>query len=222
MKSFATTPSLREWYLSFFSEKQREKFHHFIELLKEFNQKINLVSRKDIDNVEAHHLLPSLALLQITELKGVARCLDVGSGGGFPGIPLAIALSNVHFTLIEARRKKVFCLQHFIKELQLSNVEVIWGRVEEMRFKSAFDLIFGRAVTNLITFYQWTHSHLSRRSFPDSVIPYSGILYYKGLDVDEFKLFSPSPRYFLLSDYFSDPYLTDKTIVYLSYQTRLC
>jgi 16S rRNA (guanine527-N7)-methyltransferase len=221
MGSNSTIPTLREWFFSTFSEEKRSQFALYVTLLKEVNRKINLVSRKSIDSVEEQHLYPSLALLSFVGLQGVERCLDVGSGGGFPGIPLAIALPSIHFTLVEAKKKKTTCLQYFCRELKLENVEVIWGRVEELPVQQKYDLVLGRAVTDLVTFYRWTHRLLRPRVFPDPTLPESGILYYKGMDQEELKRFSPPPRYFLLSDFFSDPHLEMKTIVYLSYQTRL-
>ncbi|MBL63918.1 MAG: 16S rRNA (guanine(527)-N(7))-methyltransferase RsmG [Opitutae bacterium] len=160
-------------------EKVWNKLREFTDLLREWNQKVNLVSRKDMERFETKHLAHCLVATKILKLMPKASLLDVGTGGGLPGIPLAICYPQANFTLLDSIGKKVTVLRDLTHRLELRNAKVIRGRVEEMPSKKSFDFVLGRAVTALPTFIQWTRKriHKGRRHAPAN-----GILYWKGGD----------------------------------------
>ena len=144
-------------------------------LLREWNSKINLISRKDIDRLEEYHLSHCLAITNHLKLMKGTRVLDVGTGGGFPGIIMAICYPQAHFTLIDSIGKKVTVVKDLVQKLGLKNVDVGQYRAEEV--KKQFDFITGRAVKNLPEYFSWIEGNLrrgSRNSIPN------GVLYWKG------------------------------------------
>ena len=151
----------------------------YCELLRDWNAKINLVSRKDTDRLELKHLAHCLTITKFLRLMPKARLLDVGTGGGLPGIPLAICYPQARFTLLDSNGKKVMVLEDMVNKLHLENVEVRRGRVEEMPKKRSYDFIIGRAVTALPTFFKWVHNKVAKGAKHS---PANGILYLKGGD----------------------------------------
>ena len=154
----------------------------YCELLRDWNSKINLVSRKDTDRLELKHLAHCLTITKFLRLMPKARLLDVGTGGGLPGIPLAICYPQARFTLLDSIGKKVMVLEDMVSKLDLKNVEVRRGRVEEMPKKRSFDFVIGRAVTALPTFFKWVHQKIAKGAKHS---PANGILYLKGGDYTE-------------------------------------
>ena len=154
----------------------------YTSLLREWNGKINLVSRKDMDRLETKHLAHCLTITYFLRLMPKAQILDVGTGGGLPGIPLAICYPQARFTLMDSIGKKVMVLEDMVEKLGLQNVEVRRGRVEEMPKRRSFDFVIGRAVTALPTFFNWVNNKI-RKSSRNS--PANGILYLKGGDYTE-------------------------------------
>ncbi|HRW20695.1 MAG TPA: 16S rRNA (guanine(527)-N(7))-methyltransferase RsmG, partial [Bacteroidales bacterium] len=138
-------------YFPNFTNTQLEKFNQFQDLMKDWNSKINLVSRKDIDNFLINHLLHSLSIAKYIDFKKNSNILDVGTGGGLPGIPLAIAFPDVEFHLIDSIRKKINVVNDIIYKLKLNNVKATWVRAETVDEK--FDFIVSRAVTNIPQLY---------------------------------------------------------------------
>ena len=163
-------------------EEAWEKLRSYAELLREWNAKINLVSRKDAEHFEIKHLAHSLAATKFLRLMPKARLLDAGTGGGLPGIPLAICYPEANFTLVDSIAKKVVAVEDMVARLELPNVEVRRGRAEELPAKRSFDFVLGRAVTNLPTFYGWVR-HKIRKGTRHA--PANGILYWKGGDYEE-------------------------------------
>ena len=151
-------------------------------LLREWNGKINLVSRKDMDRLETKHLAHCLTITHFLRLMPKAQILDVGTGGGLPGIPLAICYPQARFTLMDSIGKKVMVLEDMVEKLGLQNVEVRRGRVEEMPKRRSFDFVIGRAVTALPTFFNWVNNKIRKGSRNS---PANGILYLKGGDYTE-------------------------------------
>jgi len=144
-------------------------------LLREWNAKINLISRKDIDHLEERHLAHCLAITNHLKLMNGARVLDVGTGGGLPGLPMAICYPQAHFTLIDSIEKKIVVVQDIAKRLNLKNVEARQVRAEQIH--KQFDFITGRAVKNLPEYFGWIKGNLrrgQRNSLPN------GVLYWKG------------------------------------------
>ena len=180
-------------------------------LLRDWNSKINLISRRDINHLEEYHLSHCLAITNHLKLMQGTRVLDVGTGGGFPGIIMAICYPQAHFTLIDSIGKKVTVVKDLADQLGLKNVEVGQYRAEEV--KKQFDFVTGRAVKNLPEFFSWIRENLrrgSRNSIPN------GVLYWKGGELeDELELLGIRPRKtILLEQTFSDSYFKDKYILH--------
>ena len=173
--------TLRNWFPDL-EEGKWVRLQEYCELLREWNAKINLVSRKDTDRLETKHLAHCLTITQFLRLMPKARLLDVGTGGGLPGIPLAICYPQAHFTLIDSIGKKVMVVEDMIQKLGLNNIEVRRGRVEELPRKRRYDFVIGRAVTALPTFFGWVSNKISKGSKNS---PSNGILYLKGGDYTE-------------------------------------
>jgi len=159
-----------------------EKLRLYCELLREWNEKINLISRKDMERLEIKHLAHCLTITKFLRLMPKARVLDVGTGGGMPGIPMAICYPQGKFTLMDSIGKKVMVVEDIIKELKLSNAEAKRGRVEELPPKKNFDFVLGRAVTALPVFFGWVRNKVTKGSRHS---PANGILYLKGGDYSE-------------------------------------
>jgi len=159
-----------------------EKLQEYCQLLREWNGKINLISRKDMDRLEIKHLAHCLTLTKFLRLMPKARVLDVGTGGGMPGIPMAICYPQAKFTLMDSIGKKVMVVEDIINKLNLTNAQAKRGRVEELPEKKAFDFILGRAVTALPTFFEWVRNKVAKGSRNS---PANGILYLKGGDYSE-------------------------------------
>ena len=180
-------------------------------LLREWNEKINLISRKDIEHLEARHLSHCLAITNHLKLMQGTRIMDVGTGGGFPGILMAICYPQAHFTLIDSIGKKIAVVKDLAEKLGLKNVEARQCRAEEI--KKEFDFITGRAVKNLPEYFSWIRGNLrrgERNSIPN------GVLYWKGGELeDELEALGIRPRKTIsLQETFSDPYFEQKYILH--------
>ena len=159
-------------YFPDITDSQRGQFEALLPLYSEWNQKINVISRKDIDNLYERHILHSLSIAKITGFNSGETVLDVGTGGGFPGIPLAIMFPETEFTLCDSIGKKIKVASSVAESLGLKNVRFFNGRVEAL--PDRFDYIVSRAVTNLSDFYSWVKGRYNRE-----------IIYLKGGDLAE-------------------------------------
>ncbi len=180
-------------------------------LLRGWNEKINLISRKDIEHLESRHLAHCLAITNHLKLMNGARVMDVGTGGGFPGILMAICYPQARFTLIDSIGKKITVVKDLAEKLDLKNVEARQCRAEEV--KKEFDFITGRAVKNLPEFFGWIRRNLrrgNRNSIPN------GVLYWKGGELEEeFDTLGFRPRKVIrLEDELSDPFFEKKYILH--------
>ena len=173
--------TLHSWFPDL-DEEAWPKLEQYCDLLREWNPKINLVSRKDTDRLEIKHLAHCLTITKFLRLMPKARLLDVGTGGGLPGIPLSICYPQARFTLMDSIGKKVMVVEDMVKRLDLSNAEVKRGRVEELPRKKTYDFIIGRAVTALPTFFGWVQDKVAKGAKHS---PANGILYLKGGDYTE-------------------------------------
>ncbi|MEH6620472.1 16S rRNA (guanine(527)-N(7))-methyltransferase RsmG [Maribacter arcticus] len=197
-------------YFPNLSENQKEQFEKLEELYKDWNQKINVVSRKDIDELYLRHVLHSLGIAKFISFNDGSKILDVGTGGGFPGIPLAILFPEVHFTLVDSIGKKIKVVDEVIEGLQLSNVKTINARVEEI--PGQFDFIVSRAVAAMPTFVHWVKGKIKKESVHSIR---NGILYLKGGDLlDELKDYKTAEVY-QLTDFFKEDFFETKKMVYL-------
>lgn len=197
-------------YFPNLSEEQQAQFLLLEELYKDWNQKVNVVSRKDIDELYLRHVLHSLGIAKIQEFKDGAEVLDVGTGGGFPGIPLAILFPNVHFTLVDSIGKKIKVVDEVVQGLGLNNVVTINARVEELQ--KQFDFIVSRAVAAMPTFVHWIKGKIKKESLHERR---NGVLYLKGGDLSEELKEYKTAQIFNLSDYFTEDFYDTKSVVYL-------
>ena len=197
-------------YFPELTDIQREQFIKLADLYKDWNQKINVVSRKDIEELYLRHVLHSLGIAKIQQFKPGTSVLDVGTGGGFPGIPLAILFPETRFTLVDSIGKKIKVVEEVVKGLGLTNVTAVNKRVEELT--EQFDFIVSRAVAAMPTFVHWTKGKIKKESVHERR---NGILYLKGGDLKEELQEYATAQIFDLSDYFKAEYFETKKVVYL-------
>ena len=197
-------------YFPNLSDNQRQQFMQLETLYKDWNLKINVVSRKDIEELYVRHVLHSLGIAMVQRFAPGSEILDVGTGGGFPGIPLAILFPESNFTLVDSIGKKIKVVEEVIDGLQLQNVKPIHGRVEDLDKK--FDFIVSRAVAAMPTFVHWVKGKIKKESMHERR---NGILYLKGGDLTEELKDYRNAQTFELSDYFSEDFFKTKKVVYL-------
>ena len=189
-------------YFKDLTATQIEQFSKLQELYKDWNLKINVVSRKDIDELYLRHVLHSLAIAKLVQFKPGSKVLDVGTGGGFPGIPLSILFPETQFHLVDSIGKKIKVVNEVAEGLGLTNVKTTNGRVEE-QVKDTYDFIVSRAVAQMETFVRWTKGKISKKQNHDLK---NGILYLKGGDLtEELKLYTSATIYDL-TDYFEEDF----------------
>lgn len=199
-------------YFPDLSETQKKQFNQLFDLYKEWNEKINVISRKDIDNLYVNHVLHSLGIAKVLKFKSGATVLDVGTGGGFPGIPLAILFPDVQFHLVDSIGKKITVVNEVAKGLKLRNVRGEQIRAEQV--SGEYDFVVSRAVTRLKEFYGWIHKKTKKRS----VHPLqNGILYLKGGDLaEELAELKKDYSVYNLSDYFTEEFFETKKVVHVA------
>lgn len=207
----------------FVTDKQLSQFAMLPSLYKDWNSKINVISRKDTDNIFIHHILHSLSIAMITDFNDNTYVLDVGTGGGFPGIPLAIMFPNAKFHLIDRIAKKIKVVNAIKDTLELKNVVADQLPCEEDKQK--YDFIVSRAVTNLPDFLKITKNCLKFRveslKNENSKQLNNGILYLKGDNVvEELKDYKGKYTIYNISDFFEDEFFVTKRIVYLPFEKR--
>ncbi|MEW2919939.1 16S rRNA (guanine(527)-N(7))-methyltransferase RsmG [Muricauda sp. ANG21] len=202
-------------YFTTLNDVQKQHFRDLESLYKDWNQKINVVSRKDIDELYLRHVLHSLGIAKIQAFNEGAEILDVGTGGGFPGIPLAIIFPEVKFTLVDAIGKKIKVVQEVIDGLQLKNVTAIHSRVEDI--DGQFDFIVSRAVAAMPTFVHWTRGKIKKDPAHERK---NGIFYLKGGDLSEELKEYKTVQIFDLKDYFQEDFFETKKVVYLPQKFR--
>lgn len=200
-----------ENYFQKLTELQKSQFKALFDLYLDWNKKINVISRKDIENLYLHHVLHSLAIAKYVSFAPGTKVMDVGTGGGFPGIPLAIFFPEVQFLLLDSIGKKVRVAGEIAKAIGLENVEVKHSRAEDEKRK--FDFIVSRAVMLLPELVKITNKNISREQ--NNSIP-NGVICLKGGDLtSETKSFKNIVDIVSLSEYFSEPFFQTKKLVYL-------
>lgn len=190
---------------------QKKRFHTLSSLYTTWNQRLNLISRKDIDNLYLHHILHSLSIAKTIQFQPNATILDVGTGGGLPGIPLAILFPKTQFMLIDGTAKKIRAVQSIVEDLELNNVNVRHLRVEEL--KDTYHFIVCRAVASLEKLHKWTRKNLKAHNQHN--LP-NGLLCLKGGDLTaEVNQLKTPYRIYNLSDFFKEPFFATKSLVHL-------
>lgn len=206
-----SSTALIEQYFPNLSPLQKNQFAQLGILYPEWNEKINVISRADIDHLYERHVLHSLAIAKIIAFKPNTNILDVGTGGGFPGIPLAILFPDAKFHLIDSIGKKIKVVQDIIVALGLQNAKATHLRAEDDT--EEYDFILSRAVTHISTFYDWVHKKCTKESSNDLQ---NGILYLKGGDITaEFADLRKPFTVFELSSYFETPFFETKKLVHV-------
>ena len=203
-------------YFNDLTIEQLSQFAKLELLYKDWNSKINVISRKDINELYLRHVLHSLSIAKLISFKDDTCILDVGTGGGFPGIPLAILFPNCKFHLVDSIQKKITVVNNVVKELDLKNVKTSCSRVEAISEK--YDFVVSRAVTNMKDFVSWIKFKINKNSFNDFK---NGVLYLKGGDLeDELKSFK-NVKTFELSEIFNEDFFIQKKVVYLPIKYKI-
>lgn len=197
-------------YFPNLSEKQIEQFTKLESLYGEWNEKINVISRKDMDSLYEKHILHSLGIAKIMDFAPGTKVLDIGTGGGFPGIPLAILYPETKFTLIDSIGKKITVVNAVAEGIGLENITGIHGRAEKVKEK--FHFVVSRAVTQMPEFLRWLRGKFEKEQFNPK---HNGVLYLKGGDLAE-ELAGLRCELFNLKNYFDEEFFDTKKVVYLS------
>ena len=197
-------------YFKSLTEDQLSQFEQLEGLYKEWNAQINVISRKDIDELYLRHVLHSLGIVKVQSFKPKARVLDVGTGGGFPGIPLAILFPATKFHLVDSIGKKIKVVTEVANSIGLKNVTASHERAENV--KGEFDFIVSRAVTNMDDFVKWTRKKVAKKQQHELS---NGILYLKGGDLTNELVNFPKATLYNLQDYFSEDFFETKKVVHI-------
>ena len=197
-------------YFDSLTENQIIQFEKLDSVYKDWNCKINVISRKDINDLYLKHVLHSLSIGKLIEFKENTSILDVGTGGGFPGIPLAILFPECKFHLVDSIKKKIKVVDNVVDYLELKNVTTTVTRAELIDHK--FDFIISRAVTNMNDFVKWVKYKVNKKSNNSFK---NGILYLKGGDLKIELMNFKSVKIYNLSEYFKEDFFNEKKIVYL-------
>ncbi|MDA9322743.1 16S rRNA (guanine(527)-N(7))-methyltransferase RsmG [Flavobacteriaceae bacterium] len=197
-------------YFPNLTQQQQDQFISLEALYQDWNLKINVVSRKDIEELYLRHVLHSLAIAKFISFNPGAQVLDVGTGGGFPGIPLAILFPETQFTLVDAIGKKIKVVQEVVDGLGLENVRAIHQRVEEDN--NQYDFVVSRAVAAMPTFMRWIKGRIKKVS--EHPIK-NGVLYLKGGDLGEELQDYRTVQIYSLMDYYKEDFFETKKLVYL-------
>jgi 16S rRNA (guanine527-N7)-methyltransferase len=180
-------------------------------LYASWNDKINVISRKDIDNLYEHHVLHSLAIAKVISFTSGSNVLDVGTGGGFPGVPLAILFPQTHFTLVDSVGKKLHVIDAIAEELGLKNIKTIHDRVENI--EGTYDFILSRAVSRLDVMWAWVYKKIATDQ--KNTLP-NGLLYLKGGDITAETPHAVDVKRWELKDMFTEDYFSQKSLVLLT------
>ncbi len=192
------------------TEQQKHQFTQLEELYTEWNDKINVISRKDMGSLYEKHVLHSLGIAKIMTFEKGTKILDIGTGGGFPGIPLAILFPDAEFTLIDSIGKKITVVNAVAESLGLKNVKTVHGRAETLKEK--FHFVVSRAVTQMPVFLTWLKGKFEKEQFNNK---HNGVLYLKGGDLGE-ELAGIKCEIHQLKNYFEGEFFETKKVVYLS------
>ena len=200
---------LIEKYFTNISSKQKDQFIAMKQLYEYWNTKINLISRKNIHNLYTQHILHSISIAKIINFKDHTNILDIGTGGGFPGIPLAILFPECKFELLDSITKKIKVVNNIYHNLDLKNVNTINKRVEDINTK--YDFIIGRAVTSIKSFKKLTKNRFNKKNFNKID---NGIIYLTGGDINN-ELENIDHKIYNIYDFFQEEFFKTKKIIYI-------
>lgn len=209
------TMELIKNYFPDLTDTQIQQFEHLEALYKDWNLKINVVSRKDIDELYLRHVLHSLGIAKVMSFIPNSKVLDVGTGGGFPGIPLAILFPETQFHLVDSIAKKIKVVNEVVEGLSLTNVKTSHDRVENI--SDQFDFIVSRAVAAMPTFVHWVKGKIAKQQNHELK---NGILYLKGGDLAEELETYKTATIYNLSDYYNEAFFDTKKVVHLPLKYR--
>ena len=198
-------------YFPDLTEKQIEQFTDLQELYEHWNAQINVISRKNMDTLYTNHILHSLAIAKVIQFEKGTKILDIGTGGGFPGIPLAILFPEVEFLLVDSIGKKIIVVNEVSNAIGLSNVRTVHERAESIN--ETFDFVVSRAVTNMTDFKKWVKGKFNNTH--NNTLN-NGILYLKGGDLSE-ELRGISHYKYEIADFFEEEFFETKKVIYISY-----
>jgi 16S rRNA (guanine527-N7)-methyltransferase len=203
-------------YFPELTAEQIEKLSRLGALYQEWNEKINVISRKDMDHFYERHVLHSLGIAKVIQFKPGTKVLDLGTGGGFPGVPLAIMFPDTHFHLVDSIGKKISVVKDVAKQLKLSNIEAQQVRVETLIRR--YDFVVSRAVTRFASMLPWVKGKFKKEDFNELQ---NGLLLLKGGDVDE-EMEETRAGYitFHLEDYFQEEFFQTKKVVYVPWEGK--
>ncbi|ACT94568.1 16S rRNA (guanine(527)-N(7))-methyltransferase RsmG [Dyadobacter fermentans] len=202
---------LIDQYFPDLTADQRDKFGQMGELYEYWNARVNVISRQDIDTLYERHVLHSLGIAKVQQFRPGTAILDVGTGGGFPGVPLAIMFPEAQFHLVDSIGKKIRVVQEIVNALKLDNVRAEQVRAEKL--DDSYEFVVSRAVTRMAPFVGWVKKNISRNSFHDRR---NGILYLKGGDLaEELSEIKEKAQIYELSDFFTEEFFETKKVVYV-------
>ena len=211
-----TGTQLIQSYFPDLTETQLTQFEKLQELYEDWNSKINVISRKDMEQFYVHHVLHSLGIVKVMPFEPGSKILDIGTGGGFPGIPLAIMFPETHFHLVDSIGKKITVVKDVVKQLKLTNVEAQQARAEQLIRK--YDFVISRAVTRMVNFYPWVKNKIRKEDINEYP---NGILYLKGGEVDEeMEELGKSYVVYHLEDYFKEEFFETKKVIYMPWEDK--
>jgi len=199
-------------YFPDLTEKQIQQFSQLQDLYNEWNAQINVISRKDMENLYVKHVLHSLAIAKVIKFSDRSKILDVGTGGGFPGIPLAILFPKAKFLLVDSIGKKIKVVLEISAEIGLTNLKAEHKRVEEV--KGQFDFVVSRAVTKMKVFQQWVRKRISSKQHNTL---FNGVLYLKGGDLTEELKGIQNVDLYDIPTFFEEEFFKTKKVVYIGY-----
>ena len=198
-------------YFPNLTERQKEQFAALLPLYEKWNEQINVISRKDMEHFYEHHVLHSLAIAKVMRFAPMSEVLDVGTGGGFPGVPLAIMFPDARFTLIDSIGKKIKVVSDVIERVGLTNSKAMQIRAEQL--DGEYDFVVSRAVTTLGEFVPWVKGKISKSQYNDL---HNGILYLKGGDLtNELFTFRHKVKTWDISEWFEEEFFETKKVIYL-------
>lgn len=203
-------PEILWKYFPHLSEKQREQFIQLGIVFAEINAQVNLISRKDMEGFYERHVLHSLAIAKYSSFVSGTRIMDLGTGGGFPGIPLAIMFPDVEFVLVDSIRKKISAVEQISKRIELNNVKFSWGRAEDV--SGSFDFVVSRAVAPLNKLIPWIEKKINRKD-RNSIT--NGLITLKGGDLtDEIEAVTRPTTMIIIKQWFEESFFDAKALLH--------